>query len=316
MDKGIDLQEIRESLQLNEAEINPSTRILPTLTYNRIFEWAAARTQDPDLGIHIAEKVEPNQFGMLGYLASNAPTVGDLCDIVERYQRVFTPDFSHTFTSTEGVCQCLYEEALLANIDSRQDTDFSFGILITTIRLAAGESWCPLRCDFTYPKPEKLDNLQRLFGSDLHFEQPANKIYFSDEVLSLTMPSGDANLLAILMQQANQLLDQLSSKDLIRHVKFLITTGIGDDSSSAENIAKHLNMSVRTLNRQLKERNINFRELRNGVVINVAKDALINTDSSITDIALMLGYSETSAFDRFFKRLTGQTPLQYRKSAL
>ena len=65
----------------------------------------------------------------------------------------------------------------------------------------------------------------------------------------------------------------------------------------------------------LQLRNTSFRELRDDTILQVAKEALLDTDASITYIALKLGYSEASAFVRVFKRLAGASPLQFRKQA-
>ena len=48
-------------------------------------------------------------------------------------------------------------------------------------------------------------------------------------------------------------------------------------------------------------------------MIEMAKGVLAESDSSIIEISLHLGFSETSAFDRSFRKLTGYTPLQYRQ---
>jgi AraC-like DNA-binding protein len=47
-------------------------------------------------------------------------------------------------------------------------------------------------------------------------------------------------------------------------------------------------------------------------VEDIAKSALGQTKVPISEIALRVGYSELSAFDRAFMRLTGMTPLEYR----
>jgi two-component system response regulator YesN len=45
-----------------------------------------------------------------------------------------------------------------------------------------------------------------------------------------------------------------------------------------------------------------------------ARELLSTTDQSIRDIALSVGYSNISYFSRQFKRVQGQTPLEFRRS--
>jgi AraC family transcriptional activator of pobA len=39
---------------------------------------------------------------------------------------------------------------------------------------------------------------------------------------------------------------------------------------------------------------------------------LFHTESSIKEVSYQLGFEDASYFNRFFKRLTGSTPLDYR----
>lgn len=102
--------------------------------------------------------------------------------------------------------------------------------------------------------------------------------------------------------------------DLIKHVRLLITASLGSEPISADRVARELNMTRRNLHQHLDGVGTSFKELKNDVMVEIAKEALAETDSSITDIGLQLGYAEISPFIRAFKRLTGVTPLQYRKA--
>ena len=48
-------------------------------------------------------------------------------------------------------------------------------------------------------------------------------------------------------------------------------------------------------------------------VIGIAKDRLLGSQESISEISYSLGFQYSQHFNRFFKRLTGQTPSEYRK---
>jgi AraC-like DNA-binding protein len=49
------------------------------------------------------------------------------------------------------------------------------------------------------------------------------------------------------------------------------------------------------------------------VVGELAKQALVETDLKISQVAMQLGYSEVSGFNHAFARLVGQSPRQYRR---
>lgn len=53
----------------------------------------------------------------------------------------------------------------------------------------------------------------------------------------------------------------------------------------------------------------------NHIRICEAQNLLTKTSLSITDIALSVGFSNTARFDESFKKITGLTPLKYRRQA-
>ncbi len=57
-----------------------------------------------------------------------------------------------------------------------------------------------------------------------------------------------------------------------------------------------------------------FRGLRNEIIKEVACKALLETDTEVGALARKLGYSELSAFDRAFKRITGMNPTMFKRA--
>ena len=54
-------------------------------------------------------------------------------------------------------------------------------------------------------------------------------------------------------------------------------------------------------------------EMIQKTIIGMAKDRLLGSDQSISEISYSLGFQYSQHFNRFFKRLTGQTPSEYRR---
>lgn len=83
---------------------------------------------------------------------------------------------------------------------------------------------------------------------------------------------------------------------------------------STEQVALQFNLTTRTLERRCKsELGIGFGEWRQRLRFALALDALAE-GVTIQKISYQLGYSSPSAFISMFRRLSGQTPEQYRKS--
>lgn len=56
-----------------------------------------------------------------------------------------------------------------------------------------------------------------------------------------------------------------------------------------------------------------FSQFLNELRVKKSKELLLNTNLSILDVALAVGYNNQNYYNMSFKKLTGTTPLKYRK---
>jgi AraC-like DNA-binding protein len=80
-----------------------------------------------------------------------------------------------------------------------------------------------------------------------------------------------------------------------------------------EEVARYMRMSSRTLHRRLEERQLVFKQLLQKTRQQLAQQYLKEGRLTLSEIALLLGYSEQSAFTRAFKMWVGETPLRFQK---
>jgi AraC-like DNA-binding protein len=81
-------------------------------------------------------------------------------------------------------------------------------------------------------------------------------------------------------------------------------------------VATHTGFRRRSLQRYLADNGLSFSELLQEARIGMAVELLANRRTSLTQIALELGYSESASFTRAFRRWTGSTPSAYRQRLL
>lgn len=83
---------------------------------------------------------------------------------------------------------------------------------------------------------------------------------------------------------------------------------------SITEIAQALNLSDRYLyNLFIKYEGVSPKKYLNQLRINRSKNMLLNTNCSVTQIAVSNGFSDVLAFSRFFSKHTGLSPINYRK---
>jgi AraC-like DNA-binding protein len=110
-------------------------------------------------------------------------------------------------------------------------------------------------------------------------------------------------------------LAQLDQDHIIQKVKAVIIDQLPSGNVTDETVARELYMSSRKLQRQLRNDGTTFTTLLTEIRQDLAQRYLREQHISLTEIAFLLGFSESSAFSRAFKRWMGVTPSEYRKAA-
>ena len=123
--------------------------------------------------------------------------------------------------------------------------------------------------------------------------------------------TGDFQLQQALLEKVQALKEESSFRSRIyRHLLSNAYRGILGQAD----VAANLNMSTRSLQRRLQEENATFAALAEEARKTLALHYLDAGEYPLKEISDMLGYNESSAFSRAFKRWTGQAPAEYRKS--
>jgi AraC-like DNA-binding protein len=136
------------------------------------------------------------------------------------------------------------------------------------------------------------------------------------EDLDRPMRGADAALAAVLSRQLDRLLVSLPTDPPVStRVRLLVKDDLPSGSVTVDRVAGQLGMSVRTLSRRLEGEGTSFRHLLDSVRHELAVAHLRDPRMELTEIAFLLGYSESSAFHRSFRRWTGRTPVEFRRQA-
>ena len=103
-------------------------------------------------------------------------------------------------------------------------------------------------------------------------------------------------------------------KSVAARVRQALVEGLPGGQVTADQIAQALALSKRSLQRRLSEEGVSFKDLLEDTRRALALNYLQNSDMSVQEIALLLGFRDPSSFFRAFRGWTGTTPRAMRET--
>ncbi|WCN13566.1 helix-turn-helix domain-containing protein [Marinomonas mediterranea] len=168
---------------------------------------------------------------------------------------------------------------------------------------------------FTANRPTDVDYYKTLFQSEVRFSQHANALVFPASYLDMPIVQTEDTLRGFLKTAPYQLLVMVENDNSLKsQVMALIGKDFSRELPSAEEVSSTLNMSVSTLRRRLSDESTSYQQIKDECRKEAAITYMNAPRLSINDIASLMGFDEPSAFFRSFKKWTGMTPGEYRKS--
>lgn len=268
---------------------------------------------DPCFGLKAAEFWHPSNFGALGYAMLASNTLRTALERVDRYHRFLSDERFITLSETEeGLTFTLDFSHEKRDIPARNDAILA--VTMSMCRMNYIEELAPVSVTLTHPKPSCSARFYEYFRSPVVFESPTNSLTLPIEAVDRSLPGSNPQLAELNDKVMIEYLAQLDHDRITEKVKAVIIDQLPSGNVTDENVARELYMSSRNLQRQLQSAGTTFTTLLNEIRQDLAEKYLRDQDTSMTEIAFLLGFSESSAFSRAFKRWIGVTPTQYRQA--
>lgn len=295
------------------AAIDADARI-PIATAHALLRSAVALTGDEAIGLRAAADVSLKDMGVLGYAIASAANVGEALQIGGRHVRLVNDALDVALIRRGGKAMVHFDCRVAL---PRAAADYLICAMLRTWTQASPRFSRPeTRIYFLHPAPAQLEPYARAFPAQhVQFSAPYLGFVLPDVWLSEPLARADAGLHAVLRKSAELLLAELPRVESVtERVRALLIAELASGPPGISNIAKQLGMSERTLERRLDTEGTTFSELLDTLRRSLATRHLREHGTATADIALLTGFAQTSAFYRAFRRWTGTTPNEYRRS--
>lgn len=287
----------------------------PGESYGKLMNAAATLTGDTNFGLHVGERISPASYPVLGYTLMSCSTLRHALAQVTRYEEIIHNLGHFTLQVDQESMTLHWANALLDAAANRHVTESVLtGLRIFAERLV--ERPIPIQSiSLTHPRPNNIDELTRVFGSNITFNASVNTVECNAEVLEWPVAQADASLFPVLKQHAERLLALRSeAPSIVDDVRRALSSLLSSGDVKLKHVAEKLKMHPRTLQRRLNDAHTSFAQVLEELRQGMAEHYLADISVSLGEVAFLLGYHDQSSFNRAFKEWKGVSPSGYRDS--
>lgn len=269
---------------------------------------------DPEVAMKAAEFAETWDVGVVGFAVMTSATIAEVGNLLVRFQRLLCNVYQ--VKSDQGADG--FELRLLA----------ATGVRASGLERLMMGSWAwrarwftdnpSLRFDASFegPAPPDVSAYERCFGGTVRFDQSVTAMRGPAEYLGLPVRQHDPRINGVMREQAAAEMERLDGDavGLLPVLRRRLRDRLGTGPLTLDALAADLEIAPRTLQLRLEAQGLTFRALLDGVRERKAKQYLIEGQLNLSEIALVLGFANQSAFQHAFKRWTELSPGQWRRA--
>ena len=303
---------VENSLLRSKLALISKKCTIPIEQWRTLLAEAAASTPAPHIGLQIGSEVRLRHTGALGYLLLNC---NYLVDALETYNRCERRFYSINFSRIERKgdnLTLLWPDRLGA--ENALFVEVALTALATFLRYRFPTTCRLVQVNLTGPVTKNLEPYTNYFRCPVVFESTHPGITV-DYVVASQLESGELakSFYSIQNRQAeafNRVIEV--TNPFLRQLQKTLLKLIPEGKVSLGRVAKNTGYSPRSLQRRLGEYDFSYQVLLDAVREQLGCRYLTDPNLNFFEVAMLLGFSEQSAFNRAFKQWTGETPGGYR----
>lgn len=313
--EGGDAEHLKAQFHLSDSGLaSPDARIsIPR--FMRLGHAAITTTGNAALGLRMGALTRPVDAGIAGLAAEAAPSVGQALATLIRYSLL-------TSQNSRGE-PTLNAEQRTARFYSIQPYN-RYNYFVVDSILAA---WTQLARHLTgrYDVLEQVcieyssigldDVFESWFRCPVEFGAAENSIRLKPSAWLQTPFQAHKGMHEKLTSWCDHELTQIRKGwSVADRARYLITPLLRGETPTLEALATRLGTTPWTLQRQLASEGTGFRHLLDDTRKQLAQDYLQETNSSLSEIAWLLGFANPPAFHKAYQRWYGLSPGEHRKT--
>lgn len=319
---GVSPKRLIEDAQITDQELNEQYINLTDEQFVKFWKSAVSQSGDPLIAMKMAEALPFGMLQILEHLLVTARNLKDTFKYLARYGCLIHQNLQFRINEDE-------QKGLVVQFDRkssadfcRHDVEYFVSLLVCRVRNVTAPRVLPRKINFRHAPVAPIIDYEKFFQCPVGFNAPTTEVIYSMDKLHQELKFSDSYLFQLFLQNAESEKERLAlsaryeRESFVKKIEEILVSNFDGGNLNLESISGKIGMSPRSTQRRLQSENITFKGVLERFRLKKAKFMLSETPSTVEQIAETLGYSDRGAFDKAFKKWTGQSPVSYRRSQL
>ncbi|RRH90675.1 AraC family transcriptional regulator [Variovorax beijingensis] len=310
--EGLDVPSLLRDAGFDPDSLHRQNARIPVDEISVLWQLAVARAGKPTLGLARDLAATHSKLGTVGHAMACSADLGAALVRLTRYMAVISDATAFSMQREARGCWMVMEHTGGSLPIPRQRVEYALLTVFMQCQWLTRRELQPLALEFVYPPPAD-DRLHReAFGCEIRYNAPANRLLLSAADMAMPLPTHHPTLGEMqehLLDDQLNLLGQTTTSTLVCAE---IARRLPQGEPRRQDVAAGLGLAERTLQRRLQQESVSFQSLLDRTRRELAQQYLAEDRHTLTDVADMLGFVDSSNFFRACKRWFGLPPAQYR----
>lgn len=313
--QGVTLAMLFEANGMDPARLDDPEARIESRELILLIQQVMRQTSDEFIGLAEGTRSKPGTFSMMAHAVINCANLGKAIRRSLDFYGLFQAPVRSRFEVVDNEGRLTFE----GHRHGSADEVINEGLVFLSVRFwswLVGRRLEPLVIEFAFDEPPRADEFRQNFRCPVVYGQDSNTVRFPASWLNLPLVQTPLSLSRFLKDSVAIIIGGAARPaGLADQVRTLLSRQ-ADQFPELTEVCEQLNLTPQTLRRRLKDEGTSFQVIKDQIREEAARFYLAKPMLSIDEIALMMGFSEASAFHRAFKKWTGMTPAACRRDLL